>query len=50
MFVSKTTDGKTTETSMKALTKEMRIAELARLLGGDKITASTLNNAAEMLV
>ena len=50
MFVSKTTDGKTTETSMKALTKEMRIEELARLLGGDKITTSTLNNAAEMLV
>lgn len=49
MFVSKTTDGKTTETSMIALTQEMRIKELARLLGGDKITASTLSNAAEML-
>jgi len=50
MYVSKTTDGKTTETCMKALSQEMRIEELARLLGGDKITASTLNNAAEMLV
>ncbi|MDX2318993.1 MAG: DNA repair protein RecN [Moritella sp.] len=50
MFVSKTTDGKTTETCMKALSQEKRIAELARLLGGDKITASTLSNAAEMLV
>lgn len=50
MYVSKTTDGKTTETCMKALSQEMRIEELARLLGGDKITASTLSNAAEMLV
>jgi DNA repair protein RecN (Recombination protein N) len=50
MFVSKTTDGKTTETCMKALSQEKRIEELARLLGGDKITASTLSNAAEMLV
>ena len=50
MFVSKMTDGKTTETSMVALTQEQRIDELARLLGGDKITASTLSNAAEMLV
>ncbi|CAM3031493.1 DNA repair protein RecN [Moritella viscosa] len=50
MFVSKTTDGKTTETCMKPLSQEKRIEELARLLGGDKITASTLSNAAEMLV
>ncbi|MFT5807702.1 MAG: DNA repair protein RecN (Recombination protein N) [Moritella dasanensis] len=50
MYVSKTTDGKTTETCMIALSQEMRIEELARLLGGDKITASSLNNAAEMLV
>ena len=50
MFVSKTTDGKTTETCMKTLSQEKRIEELARLLGGDKITASTLSNAAEMLV
>ena len=50
MFVSKTTDGKTTETCMTPLSQEKRIEELARLLGGDKITASTLSNAAEMLV
>jgi len=50
MFVSKNTDGKTTETSMMPLDKQQRIAELARLLGDEKITESTLNNAAEMLI
>lgn len=50
MFVHKLTDGKTTETSMVPLSQEKRIEELARLLGGDKITQSTLDNAAEMLV
>lgn len=50
MFVSKNTDGKTTETNMIPLDKQQRITELARLLGDEKITESTLNNAAEMLV
>lgn len=50
MFVSKATDGKTTETNMVPLDKEQRIAELARLLGDEKITKSSLNNAAEMLI
>ncbi|MFT5879554.1 MAG: DNA repair protein RecN (Recombination protein N) [Moritella sp.] len=50
MFVHKMTDGKSTETSMVPLSQERRIEELARLLGGDKITQSTLDNAAEMLV
>lgn len=49
MFVSKTTDGKTTETSMIPLSHDKRIEELARLLGGDQITNSTLTNAEEML-
>jgi DNA repair protein RecN (Recombination protein N) len=50
MFVHKMNDGKSTETSMVPLSPEKRIEELARLLGGDKITQSTLDNAAEMLI
>ncbi len=49
MFVSKTTDGKTTETNMIPLNHSKRVEELARLLGGDQITSSTLLNAEEML-
>ncbi len=40
LFVTKLTDGESTETQMLALTKQDRIDELARLLAGDKITKS----------
>lgn len=50
MFVSKVTDGKTTETNMVALDKPERIKELARLLGNEEITQSSLKNAADMLI
>lgn len=50
MFVSKETDGTTTQTSMHALQPEQRLAELARLLGGDAITDKTLANAQELLI
>ncbi len=50
MFVSKETDGTSTETSMHALKPDQRLAELARLLGGDEITEKTLANAQELLI
>lgn len=49
LFVTKLTDGESTETQMLALTKQDRIDELARLLAGDKITKSALANAKELL-
>lgn len=49
MFVSKRTESGKTITSMRALTDELRIEELARLLGGDTITNHTLANARELL-
>ncbi|RUO21167.1 DNA repair protein RecN [Aliidiomarina iranensis] len=49
MFVSKHTEAGKTITSMRALTDEHRIEELARLLGGDTITNHTLANARELL-
>lgn len=49
LFVTKLTDGESTETQMLALTKQDRVDELARLLAGDKITKSALANAKELL-
>ncbi|GGW75485.1 DNA repair protein RecN [Alteromonas halophila] len=49
LFVSKLTDGASTETQMLALTKQDRVDELARLLAGDKVTESALANARELL-
>ncbi|MFA0440099.1 DNA repair protein RecN [Vibrio sp. 10N.286.49.C2] len=50
LFVTKTTKGNKTETSMNALSEQERISELARLLGGSQITESTLANAKELLI
>lgn len=47
--VDKVTDGESTETSMVALDHDNRVIELARLLGGDTITAATKANASELL-
>ncbi len=47
--VSKVTDGKSTRTRLHALSKDERIEELARMLGGVEITRKTLAHAAEML-
>jgi DNA repair protein RecN (Recombination protein N) len=47
--VSKLSDGKTTRTQIKALTTDERVEEIARMLGGAKITAATRAHAAEML-
>ena len=49
LFVTKLTDGESTETQMLALTKQDRVDELARLLAGDKVTKSALANAKELL-
>ncbi len=49
-FVSKQTNGKQTSTDMQRLDKNGRLNELARLLGGDKITDATLANAKELLI
>ncbi|WP_025821145.1 DNA repair protein RecN [Shewanella marina] len=49
MFVSKKAKAGQTETSMTPLTEQQRVEELARLLGGDTITANTLANAKELL-
>ncbi|MDF7670788.1 DNA repair protein RecN [Orbaceae bacterium ESL0721] len=48
--VSKETQGKQTSTSMQLLNQQGRLNELARLLGGDKITENTLANAKELLI
>ena len=50
MFVNKQSNGKTTNTTMFPLNSKERLNELARLLGGDTITAKTLANAQELLV
>ncbi|CAM2976847.1 DNA repair protein RecN [Vibrio ordalii] len=50
LFVSKQAKAGKTETQMKRLDNEQRVAELARLLGGSQITESTLANAKELLI
>ncbi|MCK7458194.1 DNA repair protein RecN [Idiomarina aminovorans] len=47
--VSKRTDGAETETAVVALSKQQRVTELARLLGGDKVTDMAKANARELL-
>jgi len=47
--VSKLTGDKTTRTRIRQLTQDERIEEIARMLGGQKITAPTLEHAREML-
>ncbi|MDC0610475.1 DNA repair protein RecN [Vibrio sp.] len=50
LFVAKQTKAGKTETQMLSLNTEQRIEELARLLGGSEITATTLANAKELLI
>lgn len=47
--VLKMTDGNSTRTAIKALTNDERVEELARMLGGVKITKKTREHAEEML-
>jgi DNA repair protein RecN (Recombination protein N) len=48
--VQKQTDGNTTRTGIERLTQTQRVDEIARMLGGQKITDSTLQHAQEMLL
>ncbi len=48
--ISKLTDGKQTQTQIHELHGEAKIHEIARMLGGVKITQQTLAHAKEMLV
>lgn len=47
--IIKISDGRTTRTGISDLTHDERIEELARMLGGVKITQATRDHAAEML-
>ena len=47
--VSKNSDGEQTVSSIRVLDEAGRTGEIARMLGGETITATTLNHAAEML-
>lgn len=47
--VTKTSSDSAVETSMRALDDEAKVQEIARMLGGVKITAQTLAHAREML-
>ena len=49
LFVSKVTDGKTTETNLLKLTKQERVNEIARLLAGDELTETAIANAKDLL-
>ncbi|OIQ46364.1 MAG: DNA repair protein RecN [Gammaproteobacteria bacterium MedPE] len=49
MRVVKKTDGRTTNTTMVALSENERVQELARLLGGNTISDNTVANAQELL-
>ncbi len=47
-IIEKTTDGKTTKTSITSLKEEDSVMELARMLGGVKITDAVVASAREM--
>jgi DNA repair protein RecN (Recombination protein N) len=49
-YVAKQSKKQQTHTSMQSLNQDGRLKELARLLGGDKITDNTLANAKELLI
>lgn len=49
ILVEKTFDDNSTHTRLRFLTPQERKAEVARMLGGEKITDTTLKHAAEML-
>jgi DNA repair protein RecN (Recombination protein N) len=47
--VIKLTDGNTSRTQVRALSKDERVEELSRMLGGIEITERTRAHAAEMI-
>jgi len=48
-FVTKLTDGKSTETKVLQLSKQERVNEIARLLAGDELTDTAIANARDLL-
>lgn len=48
-YASKDVSGNRTYTRLKELTDNERIVEIARMIGGDKITATTLQHAKELV-
>jgi DNA repair protein RecN (Recombination protein N) len=49
MLVSKQLQGKTTLSTVSAVQGEQRVGEVARMLGGEKLSSTTLAHAKEML-
>lgn len=49
LFISKSTDGKTTQTNIDLLDKEGKIKEIARLIGGNNLNEGVLKTAREMI-
>jgi DNA repair protein RecN (Recombination protein N) len=49
LVVSKQMQGQTTLSSVAAVTGEQRVGEIARMLGGEKLSSTTLAHAKEML-
>ena len=49
LFVTKFSDGETTQTNIQALTQQDRIQELARLLAGDEINPAAIENAKALM-
>lgn len=47
--ISKQVSGGRTRTSLKPLSAEERVGEIARMLGGEKITQATIDHAREMI-
>ena len=47
--ISKTVSSGRTQTGVAQLTSQERVEEIARMMGGEKITKMTLNHAKEML-
>lgn len=49
LLVSKSSDGKTTSTTLVALDRSQRISEISRMLGGDEQSRQSLAHAQELL-
>jgi DNA repair protein RecN (Recombination protein N) len=49
LVVSKQMQGQTTVSSVAAVIGEQRVGEIARMLGGEKLSSTTLAHAKEML-
>ena len=49
LFIQKTTSANATYTSVKPLSSEERVREVARIISGENITPTALMNAQEMI-